>query len=200
MKDGKVLKIGGFISGGVLIVFGIIVIALGIYGIHFTRDSIKQEGIAFGPAEDPAVQEHAEQWAGARRHREQGARVRGDHARAHAGGDRWPHVRRDGPVPVRRGSDRQGRHERPGSRGEGRERRADLEPRARHLGTETASRRRSTWATWPRCSRSSASSSASRCCSPGSASSSSRTPCSGGAGLGGSRLSPRRLREPPLAS
>ncbi len=48
MKDGKVLKIGGFISGGVLIVFGIIVIALGIYGIHFTRDSIKQEGITSG--------------------------------------------------------------------------------------------------------------------------------------------------------
>ena len=64
MKDGKVLKIGGFISGGVLIVFGIIVIALGIYGIYFTRDSIKQEGIVFGPATDPAVQEHAEQWAG----------------------------------------------------------------------------------------------------------------------------------------
>ena len=64
MKDGKVLRIGGFISGGVLIVFGIIVIALGIYGIHFTRDSIKQEGIVFGSADDPAVQEHAEQWAG----------------------------------------------------------------------------------------------------------------------------------------
>jgi len=64
MKDGKVLRIGGFISGGVLIVFGIVVIALGIYGIHFTRDSIKQEGIVFGPATDPAVAEHAEKWAG----------------------------------------------------------------------------------------------------------------------------------------
>jgi hypothetical protein len=64
MKDGKVLRIGGFISGAVLIVFGIIVIALGIYGIHFTRDSIKQEGIVFGPATDPAVAEHAEKWAG----------------------------------------------------------------------------------------------------------------------------------------
>ncbi len=64
MKHGKVLRIGGFVSGGVLIVFGIIVVALGIYGIHFTRDSIKQEGIVFGPATDPAVQEHAEKWAG----------------------------------------------------------------------------------------------------------------------------------------
>ena len=40
MKTGKLAKIGGYVSGGVLIVFGIIVIALGIYGIHFTRDSI----------------------------------------------------------------------------------------------------------------------------------------------------------------
>ena len=64
MKTGKLAKIGGYVSGGVLIVFGIIVIALGIYGIHFTRDSIKQEGIVFGPATDPAVQEHAEKWAG----------------------------------------------------------------------------------------------------------------------------------------
>jgi hypothetical protein len=64
MKDGKLAKIGGYISGGVLICFGIAVIALGIYGFMFTRDSIKDEGITFGPATDPAVQEHAEKWAG----------------------------------------------------------------------------------------------------------------------------------------
>ena len=64
MKDGKLLKIGGFISGGVLILFGVIVVALGIYGFTFTRDSIKEEGIVFGPASDPAVAEHAEKWAG----------------------------------------------------------------------------------------------------------------------------------------
>lgn len=29
-----------------------------------TRDHIKQEGIVFGPASDPVVAEHAEQWAG----------------------------------------------------------------------------------------------------------------------------------------
>ena len=64
MRQGKALRIGGFISGGVLIAFGIAVVALGIWGFSFTRDSIKQEGIVFGPADDPAVAEHAEQWAG----------------------------------------------------------------------------------------------------------------------------------------
>jgi hypothetical protein len=48
----------------VLIVFGIVVIVLGIWGISFTRDHLKQEGITFGPASDPAVAEHAEQYAG----------------------------------------------------------------------------------------------------------------------------------------
>jgi hypothetical protein len=64
MKDGKLAKIGGYVSGGVLILFGVIVVALGIYGFTFTRDSIKEEGIVFGPASDPAVAEHAEKWAG----------------------------------------------------------------------------------------------------------------------------------------
>lgn len=64
MEDPKLLRIGGYVSGGVLILFGIIVIALGIYGFTFTRDSIEEEGIVFGPVEDPAVAEHAEEWAG----------------------------------------------------------------------------------------------------------------------------------------
>jgi hypothetical protein len=64
MKEGKLLRIGGFISGGVLIAFGIAVVILGIWGFSFTRDHIEREGIVFGPATDPAVQEHAEQWAG----------------------------------------------------------------------------------------------------------------------------------------
>ena len=64
MRHGKLMRIGGYVSGGVLIVFGAIVIALGIWGISFTRDHLKQEGIVFGPASDPAVAEHAEQWAG----------------------------------------------------------------------------------------------------------------------------------------
>jgi hypothetical protein len=63
MGEGRFLRIGGYASGGVLIVFGVVVIVLGIWGISFTRDHLKQEGIVFGPASDPAVAEHAEQWA-----------------------------------------------------------------------------------------------------------------------------------------
>ena len=64
MKEGRVLRLGGYLSGGVLIVFGIVVIALGVWGFTFARDHIEREGITFGPASDPAVQQHAEQWAG----------------------------------------------------------------------------------------------------------------------------------------
>ncbi|HET8874503.1 MAG TPA: hypothetical protein VFM83_12535 [Gaiellaceae bacterium] len=64
MRRGKALQIGGYLSGGVLIAFGIVVVVLGIWGFMFTRDHIKEEGIAFGPASDPAVAEHAEKWAG----------------------------------------------------------------------------------------------------------------------------------------
>ena len=64
MREGRSLRIGGYISGGVLMLFGITVIVLGIWGFAFTRDHIEREQITFGPATDPAVQEHAEQWAG----------------------------------------------------------------------------------------------------------------------------------------
>ena len=64
MGRSKALRIGGYISGGVLAVFGIVVIVLGIWAFAFTRDHIKQEGIVFGPATDPAVAKHAEKWAG----------------------------------------------------------------------------------------------------------------------------------------
>ena len=64
MGHAKALRIGGYVSGGVLIVFGVIVIALGAWGFTFARDHIKEEGIVFGPASDPAVAKHAEKWAG----------------------------------------------------------------------------------------------------------------------------------------
>ena len=64
MKEGRLLRIGRYISGGILIVLGLVVIVLGVWGFSFTRDHIEREGITFGPATDPAVQEHAEQWAG----------------------------------------------------------------------------------------------------------------------------------------
>jgi hypothetical protein len=58
------LRIGGYLSGGVLIAFGIAVIVLGVWGFAFTRDHIEREGISFGSIEDPAVAEHAPDWAG----------------------------------------------------------------------------------------------------------------------------------------
>jgi hypothetical protein len=64
MKGKKVWEIGGFIAGGVLILFGIVAIFLGVQGFTTTRDAIKDEGITFGTADDPAVAKHAEQWAG----------------------------------------------------------------------------------------------------------------------------------------
>ena len=64
MGDPKFLRIGGYLSGAVLILFGIAVVALGIWGFAFTRDHIEREGITFGSIEDPAVAEHAPDWAG----------------------------------------------------------------------------------------------------------------------------------------
>lgn len=64
MKGRGYWEIGGFLAGGVLILFGIVAIFMGVSGFNTTRDSIKQENIVFGSADDPAVAEHAEQWAG----------------------------------------------------------------------------------------------------------------------------------------
>ena len=64
MSEGRGLRIGGYISGGLLIFFGVAVIVLGVWGFAFTRDHIEREGISFGSIEDPAVAEHAPDWAG----------------------------------------------------------------------------------------------------------------------------------------
>jgi len=64
MSEGRGLRIGGYVSGGLLIFFGVAVIVLGVWGFAFTRDHIEREGISFGPIEDPAVAEHAPDWAG----------------------------------------------------------------------------------------------------------------------------------------
>ena len=77
MKSRRIWEIGGFLAGGVLIVFGVVAIFLGVTGYTITRDAIKDEGITFGSADDPAVAKHASQWAG-----EQVAT--GDQARAFA--------------------------------------------------------------------------------------------------------------------
>lgn len=64
MRGNRWWEIGGFIAGAVLIVFGAVAIYMGVSGFTTVRDSIEQENIVFGTADDPAVAEHAEQWAG----------------------------------------------------------------------------------------------------------------------------------------
>ena len=64
MTARRILEWAGLAAGIVLIVFGIAAIYMGVDGRNTVRDSIKQEQIVFGEATDPAVAEHAEQWAG----------------------------------------------------------------------------------------------------------------------------------------
>jgi hypothetical protein len=64
MAHRKLWEIGGFIAGGLLVIFGVVAIILGVNAYNTTRDALKAEGITFGSADDPAVQKHAEQWAG----------------------------------------------------------------------------------------------------------------------------------------
>jgi hypothetical protein len=63
MSPRKILEYGGYISGALLVVFGIVAIYMGVDGRSTVRDSIKQEQIYFGAADDPAVATHADQWA-----------------------------------------------------------------------------------------------------------------------------------------
>jgi len=65
MNVRRILEIGGLVAGVVLIVFGVVAIYMGVDARTTVRDSIKQEGITFAEASDPAVAKHAPQWAGA---------------------------------------------------------------------------------------------------------------------------------------
>lgn len=64
MRGSRWWEIGGFVAGAVLVVFGVVAIVMGVNGFTTVRDSIEQENIVFGAADDPAVAKHAEQWAG----------------------------------------------------------------------------------------------------------------------------------------
>ncbi len=59
----KLFVIGGVIAGVVLIAFGIAAIYMGVDGRATVRDSLKQEQIVFGAADDPAVAKYASEWA-----------------------------------------------------------------------------------------------------------------------------------------
>jgi voltage-gated potassium channel Kch len=59
----KLFVIGGVVAGVVLVAFGVAAIYMGVDGRATVRDSIKQEQIVFGAADDPAVAKYASQWA-----------------------------------------------------------------------------------------------------------------------------------------
>jgi len=59
----KLFEIGGIIAGVVLMAFGIAAISMGIDGRATVRDSLKQEQIVFGAADDPAVAKFAAEFA-----------------------------------------------------------------------------------------------------------------------------------------
>jgi len=51
----KFVEIGGFIAGGILIVFGVVVIAMGLSGRHTVNTSLKQQQIVGTPDMTPAA-------------------------------------------------------------------------------------------------------------------------------------------------
>ena len=66
MKGRRIWEIGGFVAGGVLIVFGAVAIFMGINGMTTVRDSIKDENIYFSTQEDgdAATDKYASEWYG----------------------------------------------------------------------------------------------------------------------------------------
>ena len=83
-EHSRSLRVGGYISSGVLILFGVAVIVLGIWALLFTRDHIEQQNIALGPAR--SGRKRARRGVVGPRtggHRSEGARDGRDHARAH---------------------------------------------------------------------------------------------------------------------
>ncbi len=59
----KPFEIGGVIAGVVLIAFGVAAIYMGIDGRATVRDSLKQEQITIGSADDPVVAQYASKYA-----------------------------------------------------------------------------------------------------------------------------------------
>lgn len=59
----RLFEIGGVAAGAVLIAFGVAAIYMGVDGRSTVRDSLKQEQIAFGTVDDPAVAKYASDWA-----------------------------------------------------------------------------------------------------------------------------------------
>ena len=66
MKGKRLWEIGGFISGGILILFGAAAIYMGVDGRNTVRDSLKDEQVFFSEAadEDAATDKYASEWYG----------------------------------------------------------------------------------------------------------------------------------------
>ena len=66
MKGKRLWEIGGFISGGILILFGAAAIYMGVDGRNTVRDSLKDEQVFFSEAadQDAATDKYASEWYG----------------------------------------------------------------------------------------------------------------------------------------
>ncbi len=59
----KLFEIGGIVAGLVLVIFGAAAIYMGVDGRATVRDSLKQEQITIGSADDPVVAQYASKYA-----------------------------------------------------------------------------------------------------------------------------------------
>jgi hypothetical protein len=59
----NLLSLGGIVAGLALVIFGAAAIYMGVDGRTTVRDSLSQEQISFGAADDPAVAKYASEWA-----------------------------------------------------------------------------------------------------------------------------------------
>ena len=82
-------EIGGFVAGAILIAFGVVAIYMGVDARNTVRDSLKQEQITFGTADDPAVAKYAEQWAGEQVTTGEQARAQANIMRYHTVNGEW---------------------------------------------------------------------------------------------------------------
>jgi hypothetical protein len=66
MKGKRIWEIGGFLAGGILILFGAVAIYMGVTGYGTVRDALKEEQVFFSTAEDQdaATDKYASQWYG----------------------------------------------------------------------------------------------------------------------------------------
>ena len=89
MQGKRIWEIGGFVAGAILIAFGVVAIYMGVDGRNTVRDSLKQEQITFGTADDPAVATYAKQWAGEQVLTGEQARAQANIMRYHTVNGEW---------------------------------------------------------------------------------------------------------------